>query len=140
MTTTIVLRSSWPVHPLLTSELFPVLVNLMLTSTCESVIEKGTETLRAFARTAGDNLLAWQNNKGENGLQVYVQVIARLLSNSVPESASHNVGSLITKVIMLYGNHLQPVLDNIFTAVLVKMHTTEDLSLKQVINPIIPVC
>lgn len=125
----------------------------MLNSTNETVLEIGTRTLRAFARTAGvsclttnkkpfgenlmftllqDNLLAWKNPNGENGLQVYVQVIARLLSNSVPPNAAHNVGSLIEKVIALYGNHLQPVLDDIFTAVLSRMHTTDDLTLKQV--------
>eukprot|EP01127_Copromyxa_protea_P004457 TRINITY_DN14318_c0_g1_i1.p1 TRINITY_DN14318_c0_g1~~TRINITY_DN14318_c0_g1_i1.p1 ORF type:complete len:1032 (-),score=263.01 TRINITY_DN14318_c0_g1_i1:64-2724(-) len=129
--THMVLRSTWPVHTSLSGDLFPVLLQFMLTSTNETVIDRGTETLRAFARTAGDNILAWKNDKGENGLQVYVQIIARLLSPGVPESAAHNVGGLIEKVISLYGNHLQSVLDDIFTAVLVKLHTTQDLTLKQ---------
>eukprot|EP01126_Amoeba_proteus_P062878 TRINITY_DN8607_c0_g1_i3.p1 TRINITY_DN8607_c0_g1~~TRINITY_DN8607_c0_g1_i3.p1 ORF type:complete len:673 (-),score=155.31 TRINITY_DN8607_c0_g1_i3:91-2109(-) len=128
---TIILHSTWPLHPLLAEQLFPFLVRFMTVGGNETLIEKGTVILKTFARVAGKNLLSWKNSEGENGVQVYLKVIARLLSDELSESTTANVGVLIEKIILLFGDEIQPVLDELLTAVLNKMKRTEGLMPKQ---------
>jgi hypothetical protein len=126
---TMLAYSSWPLHESLMKEFFPEILKIMLTSTSPGTIAFGTDTLRAFASLMKDNLLEYKNEQGENGLAIYINIIARLLSN-IPDSASSKVGLLIEKILVIFQFKLDGILDELLSAVLNKLHTTQDLELQ----------
>ena len=73
LTETIVRHYPEPFDPVLVTEVFPALVNMMMTSIDDAALQNGCDLLRAFVGSAMDQIVAF-NNGQTSGLEFLIQV------------------------------------------------------------------
>lgn len=110
---------------------FPAVVYCTLNTDDNSVMQSGGECIRAYTSMALDQLIAFHDEHGNNGLYYIVQVVSKLLDPKTSEFTASFVGRLVSVVITNAGTQLGENLDLILRAVLSKMQQAETLSVKQ---------
>ncbi|XP_067683421.1 importin-9-like [Haliotis asinina] len=130
MLTTLVRGSQTPLSSVLMTA-FPAAVECTLKTDDNASMQSGGECLRAFSSKALDQVTAWQDEQGKNGLYYIVQVISKLLDPKTSEHTAAFVGRLVSVVISKVGTQLGENLDLMLRAVLSKMQQAETLSVMQ---------
>ncbi|ELR21483.1 Importin beta domain containing protein [Acanthamoeba castellanii str. Neff] len=86
-----------PSDPLLTKA-FPVLVQQLITTADNSLLNEGCACLSAYVSRAPGLLLQWNDGRS-NGIGYILQFVGRLLQPSTSDMAALYVGPLVTKII-----------------------------------------
>jgi len=123
-------------HPLplsdgLIVQVFPAAVQCILQSDDNATLQSGGEALRAYVSCALDQLGAFQDGQGQNGVAYVIQVVLKLLNPTTSESTASFVGRLVSILISKLGPSLGDSLDLMLRAVLSKMQQAETLSVIQ---------
>lgn len=128
---TIVRSSTQPLSEALITQAFPVVVQCVLHADDNSTLQYGGECIRAYVSVACEQIAAWTDDQGQNGLYYAVKISQRLLDPKTPESAATFVGRLISVLITKAGPSLGEATDVLLRAVLSKLQQTETLSVIQ---------
>ncbi|KAK7490568.1 hypothetical protein BaRGS_00018171 [Batillaria attramentaria] len=127
---TVVRASSVPLSDGIMSTFLPA-VHCVMKTDDNSTMQSGGECLRAFASVAMDQLIAFRDDFGNNGVHYLVQVVNKLLDPKTSEYTAAFVGRLVAVVIGRCGASLGDSLDLMLRSVLSKMQQTETLSVMQ---------
>jgi len=117
-------------EPLLNS-VFPVVVNTILASDDNSVLQGGGQCLRAFVYVSPEQLIAWRDPQGNSAISYIIRATSHLLDPRAPEFTASFVGRLVTTMIQKIGNNLGENLDLLLRGVLSKLQQAETLSIIQ---------
>ena len=130
---TLVRSSPLPLSDPLMQAAFPAIVQAVLQSDDNAVLQSGGEALRAYMAAAPDQVVALTDPAtGTSGLQQIVSVAGYLLNPAGSEFAATFVGRLVTTLIQKAGpGRLGDNLDLLLKAVLSKLQRTETLSVIQ---------
>lgn len=127
----LVRSSQVPLSDLLMNNAFPAAVQCTLKTDDNSTMQSGGECLRAFVSVSLDQVAAWQDGQGHNGIYYIVQVISKLLDPKTSEFTATFVGRLVSILISKLGSQLGENLDLMLRAVLSKMQQAKSLSVIQ---------
>ncbi|KAL8589419.1 hypothetical protein ACOMHN_021571 [Nucella lapillus] len=127
---TVVRASPAPLSDAIMSTFLPT-VHCMMKTDDSATMQSGGECLRAFASVASEQLVAFRDDFGNNGVHYLVQVINKMLDPKTSEYTATFVGRLVAVVIGRCGPSLWDNLDLILRSVLSKMQQTETLSVMQ---------
>ncbi|XP_029213390.2 importin-9-like isoform X1 [Acropora millepora] len=117
-------------EPLLNS-VFPVVVNTILASDDNSVLQSGGQCLRAFVFVSPEQIISWRDSQGTSAISYIVRATSHLLDPRAPEFTASFVGRLVTTLIKNLGNNLGEHLDLLLRGVLSKLQQAETLSIIQ---------
>ncbi|KAF8314424.1 ARM repeat-containing protein [Clavulina sp. PMI_390] len=104
--------------------LAPTLFDCLAKTKDRDVIVKGTECLTLIVRKGCDQLIAWTDATGQNGLQVTLAFIARLLSPQEQEASGLVIGDLIIHLIRNGGDAILPVLPDMLKAMVIRLSSS----------------
>ncbi|KAG5682316.1 hypothetical protein PVAND_011675 [Polypedilum vanderplanki] len=121
---TIVKYSRAPLSPLLIEQAFPAVVNAILRTEDNSVLQSGGECLRAFLFVSAEQVCTFQNGMG---LSSILEVLTILLNPKSTESSATFVGRLVITLITKAGNLLGDKIDLLLKAALSKMQLVVSL-------------
>ncbi|XP_076468794.1 importin-9-like [Babylonia areolata] len=127
---TVVRASSLPLSEGIMSTFLPA-VHCMMKTDDSGTMQSGGECIRAFASVASEQLIAFRDDFGNNGVHYLVQVINKMLDPKTSEYTASFVGRLVAVVIGRCGPSLGDNVDLILRSVLSKMQQTETLSVMQ---------
>ncbi|XP_022238749.1 importin-9-like [Limulus polyphemus] len=128
---TVVRSSSKPLLEALITQAFPAAVRCILNTDDNTTVQNGGECLRAYVSVALEQITAWHDEVGHNGLYYTLQVAQHLLDPKTPESSAAFVGRLVSSLIAKAGTSLAERTELLLRAVLSKMQQTETLSVIQ---------
>ncbi|XP_076333062.1 importin 9 [Tachypleus tridentatus] len=128
---TVVRSSSKPLLEALITQAFPAAVHCILNTDDNTTVQNGGECLRAYVSVALEQITAWHDEVGHNGLYYTLQVAQHLLDPKTPESSAAFVGRLVSSLIAKAGTSLADKTELLLRAVLSKMQQTETLSVIQ---------
>lgn len=117
-------------EPLLDS-VFPVVVNTILASDDNPVLQSGGQCLRAFVFISPEQIIAWRDSQGTSAISYIVRATSHLLDPRASEFTASFVGRLVTTLIKSLGNNLGENLDLLLRGVLSKLQQAETLSIIQ---------
>ncbi|KAK7102594.1 importin-9-like [Littorina saxatilis] len=127
---TVVRATPQPLSDAVMSTFLPA-VHCTMKSDDNATMQSGGECLRAFASVATEQLVAFRDDFGNNGIHYLIQVINKLLDPKTSEHTATFVGRLVAVVIGRCGSSLGENLDLMLRSVLSKMQQTETLSVMQ---------
>ncbi|PIK58812.1 putative importin-9 [Apostichopus japonicus] len=113
------------------NDAFPVVVQCVMNSDDNAVMQSGGECVRAFISVSYDQLANWKDGSGNGGLKYTVQVISKLLDPSNPEYAAAFIGRLVAILISKAGSVLGEDIEMMLRMVLSKMQQSETMSVMQ---------
>eukprot|EP00043_Microstomoeca_roanoka_P027612 m.15158 g.15158 ORF g.15158 m.15158 type:complete len:1025 (-) comp7794_c0_seq2:125-3199(-) len=125
--TTVVKHCPAEVAPTLMEKTFVRVLSVLLRTEDIELLQTGGEFIRMFVSVHYPTLAAFEH-EGSSALVYVTQVIAHVLSEGMPESASAFIGGLITAVILKAGDELGSYVNDILTAVLLKMQSSHHLT------------
>ncbi|XP_077981531.1 importin-9-like [Glandiceps talaboti] len=128
---TVVRNSTTPISEALITQSFPAAAQCTLRTDDNAVMQSGGECIRAYVSVAFDQLVAWRDEEGNNGVVYVVKVVSRLLNPRTSEFTAAFVGRLVSTLISKGGSSLGSDLDLMLRAVLSKMQQAESLSVVQ---------
>lgn len=131
MMETMVRAHKGPLSEVMIKTGFPAAVHCTLHTDDNSAMQNGGECLRAFLSVALEQVMAWHDEQGNNGLYYIMQVISKLLDPKTSEHTASFVGRLVSIVITKVGNQLGENLDLMLRLVLSKMQQAETLSVME---------
>jgi hypothetical protein len=115
----------------LLSRAFPVLIDQLMKTEDNDMLNEGSACLSAYLSRAASQILQWNDAKS-TGIGYILNFVGRLLQPSIPDMAALRVGSLVTKVINKLGSHLgAATLKDMLKAVLARLQTKSIPSLIQ---------
>lgn len=117
-------------EPLLNS-VFPVVVNTILASDDNAVLQSGGHCLRAFVYVSPEQIIAWRDAQGNSAISYIVRATSHLLDPRASEFTASFVGRLVTTLIKKVGSNLGENLDLLLRGVLSKLQKAETLSIIQ---------
>lgn len=129
--TVLVRRSPRPLEEFLIQQAFPAAFKCTLETDDNSTLQSGGECLRAFVSVALDQIQAWRDGEGCNGVFYVVKVIEKLLDPKTSEFTATYVGRLISVLISKMGPHLGSDLNFILKCILCKLYQAETLTVTQ---------
>ena len=116
--------------------LYPITIEKTLQSNDTQIIQSGGETVRGFFASAGDQICQM-----EGGLSAAEKVILHLLAPDQPEFSASFAGRLVTLIVLktqgrsvfysVFENFSGANIQNILSAVLVKLNTVSTLTVQQ---------
>lgn len=121
--TTIIKHSKPPINDILL-DVFPRVVECILSSTDYITQKNGGECLREYLAMSPDQICSFQNGEG---LIYFLRVVSHLLDPNTPEKAAGSIGKLIITLIMKTGNLLREQIDVILKSVLSKLQRVSTL-------------
>ncbi|KAK9452031.1 armadillo-type protein [Limtongia smithiae] len=95
---------------------FPKVVNLLLATDDNQLLQYGCEFVAHITEHDPDQLRNWQNVQGQSGVEVVLNLTAKLLSPSVDESSAMFVGNIVSVVVDKFGRDLGDLLGQLLTA------------------------
>ncbi|XP_052680706.1 importin-9-like [Crassostrea angulata] len=131
MMETMVRAHKGPLSEVMIKTGFPAAVHCTLHTDDNAAMQNGGECLRAFLSVALEQVMAWHDEQGNNGLYYIMQVISKLLDPKTSEHTASFVGRLVSIVITKVGNQLGENLDLMLRLVLSKMQQAETLSVME---------
>ncbi|CAH1265152.1 IPO9 [Branchiostoma lanceolatum] len=93
--------------------------------------QSGGECIRAYVSVACEQIIAWHDDAGNNGIYYVIQVALHLLDPRTSEFCASFVGKLLTALFKKAGERLGDSLDMLLRAVLSKLQQAETLSVIQ---------
>ncbi|KAL3699542.1 hypothetical protein R1sor_017564 [Riccia sorocarpa] len=108
---------------------FLPVVNIVLRSEDNSELQNATETLSAFVREGGEELLSWSGDPTRS-LQMLLDAAGRLLNPELESSSALFVGGFITALILNMSSNMAPHFGPLITALLARIRGSEMIALK----------
>lgn len=99
-----------------------------------SGVQIGTQCLTLMVRKGCDQLLAWKDRSGRDGLHTVLSFIARLLSPTENESSGLLVGDLIVHLLRNSGPSILPLLPEMLQAMIIRLTTAKTGTFIQVFS------
>lgn len=100
----------------------PKLARLLLHSDDEELIKSATTAVKNIIAHDHHQLFEWRNEEGKAGLEVVLQIIARLLSPGVNDNAAGEVGALAAEFVEKAGHErLGPYLEELLRTVAARL-------------------
>lgn len=127
----LVRSSPLPLSDQLMLNLFPVAIQVTLTTDDNSVLQSGGECLRSYIAVSPDQILAFTDPNGKSGVVHILAVAEHLLNPTSSEFSATFVGKLVTTLIQKVGNRLGDHLDLLLKAVLSKLQGSQTLTVIQ---------
>ncbi|KAF9145048.1 hypothetical protein BG015_012018 [Linnemannia schmuckeri] len=119
------------------AQFFLRLMAVLLTIDDRDVLQNGQECLKILIQKDVRQVAEWRDAaSGKSGLDLLIQLIAKLLDPSQTESAALFVGDLVSKLIMKGGNLVTPILPDLLRAVTIRL---ADAKLPSFIQPLVMV-
>ncbi|BBN19279.1 importin-9 [Marchantia polymorpha subsp. ruderalis] len=106
----------------------PVL-NIVLRSDDNSELQNATESLSAFVREGGEDLLSWGGDANRS-LHMLLDAAGRLLNPELESSSALFVGGFVTALILNMSSNMAPHFSQLITALLARMRGSEMIALK----------
>lgn len=120
-----------PLSEPLLNTVFPVVVNTILASDDNSVLQSGGQCLRAFVYVSPEQIINWRDAQGNSAISYIVRATSHLLDPRAAEFTASFVGRLVTTLIKKIGSNLGESLDLLLRGVLSKLQQAETLSIIQ---------
>ncbi|ORY53662.1 ARM repeat-containing protein [Rhizoclosmatium globosum] len=114
--------SSAPLPAPYMTTVFPPLIQAMLHSEDNSILQEGQDCLQSIILKDMSAVVQWTDGT-KNGLGYVLDVIARLLNPQSDQSSCLFLGSLVTSVIQKGGESVTPILPNLLTAIVHRLST-----------------
>ncbi|XP_066283922.1 importin-9-like isoform X1 [Branchiostoma lanceolatum] len=127
----VVRSSATPLSDVLISQAFPACAQATLRTDDNSALQSGGECIRAYVSVACEQIIAWHDDAGNNGIYYVIQVALHLLDPRTSEFCASFVGKLLTALFKKAGERLGDSLDMLLRAVLSKLQQAETLSVIQ---------
>ncbi|XP_073252649.1 importin-9-like [Porites lutea] len=120
-----------PLSEPLLNTVFPVVINTILASDDNALLQSGGQCLRAFVYVSPEQIIAWHDAQGNSAISYIVRATSHLLDPRGSEFSASFVGRLVTTLIKKIGSNLGENLDLLLRAVLSKLQKAETLSIIQ---------
>lgn len=93
----------------------PKLTHLLLTSSEGEILRPAAATIRFMLQHDHQQVLSWNNEKGQSGMDVCLSIIERLLAPDIEDNDASEVGGLAAELVekagfARLGSFLQPLL------------------------------
>lgn len=108
-----------PLPEVYITQMFPVVMQLLLQATDSGILQNGQELLKALVNRDFNGILNLKH-QGRSGLDVLLEFVANMLQCE-SESSTIFLGGLISKLIQKGGEHLVPYLPQLLTAVIFRL-------------------
>jgi hypothetical protein len=110
---------------------FATVVRILVRFDNTAMLQNGQEFLTVLVGKDFQGIVAWRDERGKSGLEVVIEVVAKLLDPNADESGSVFVGALITKLIVRSGDALTDVLPDLLRAVTLRLDTAKNATFIQ---------
>jgi len=127
----LVRSSPLPLSDQLMMTMFPIAIQVTLTTDDNSVLQSGGECLRSYISVSPDQIMAFTDSNGKSGIVHILAVAEHLLNPTSSEFSATFVGKLVTTLIQKVGNRLGDHLDLLLKAVLSKLQGAQTLTVIQ---------
>jgi hypothetical protein len=131
MLTVLAKSGGGPIDPGYVGTVFPLLVRILVRFDNTAMLQNGQEFLTVLVGKDFQGIVAWRDERGKSGLEVVIEVVAKLLDPNADESGSVFVGALITKLIVRSGDALTDVLPDLLRAVTLRLDTAKNATFIQ---------
>lgn len=122
---TIIKYSKPPLSSALIDSAFPAVINCVLRSEDNSVLQSGGECLKAYLFASSEQVCTYQNGEGLNKI---LEVTTMLLNPMSQEYTATFIGRLVIALITKAGSYLGEKIDLLLKAVISKMQLVESLT------------
>jgi len=129
--TVLIRKGPKPMPEMFIHKTFPMVSKKALHSDDEGIIQNCGECIRAFISCSPDQIFAWQDGSGHNGLYYVVQITCKLLDPKSSESSATFIGKLINTLVIKGGNVLGDNLEIILRSVLSKLQQAKTFTVIQ---------
>merc|ERR1712240_93998 len=119
-----------PLSEPLMLNLFPVAIQVILSTDSATILQSGGECIRSYVSVSPDQVVAFTDNNGKSGLLHVLGVAEHLLIPGSQHSATF-VGRLVSTLIQRLGPSLGNHLELLLKSVLCKLQVTQDLGVSQ---------
>ena len=119
----------YPLPENIVSTFFYPLVQIAMNSSDNQVLQTVTENLAFFTQHAADQIKDWLNKEGQNGVELMIMAVDRLLDPIWLDSACINTGLLILAIVQNFGSLLGDLLPQMLTATVNRMATAKSPAL-----------
>ncbi|TKX19741.1 importin beta N terminal domain-containing protein [Elsinoe australis] len=104
----------------------PKLQRMLLASTDDELLKSATTVVKEMLAHDSEQVFAWRDEEGKEGLEVLLVIIDRLLSPAIDDNAGSEVGGLAAALVeKAGGERLGPYLGQLLKAVAVRLATAE---------------
>ncbi|KAK9463502.1 armadillo-type protein [Lipomyces oligophaga] len=121
----LVKHASSPLPEGLVQVVLPKIAHIMMFSDDKELLQNGSELVTEVVKHDPDQLRNWSDNQTRSGLQVVLEIMARLLDPQVNEQCAICVGDITTAVFDKFGDELADLLDQVLSATVVRLRTAE---------------
>ncbi|KAK9455167.1 armadillo-type protein [Dipodascopsis uninucleata] len=95
---------------------FPKIASLMLIADDNQILQNGSEFIAHIIEHDSQQLRDWHDEYGKSGVEVVLNIIARLLNPDIEESSAMCIGEVVTAVVDRYGHDLGDLLNQLLIA------------------------
>ncbi|KAF9581008.1 hypothetical protein BGW38_002133, partial [Lunasporangiospora selenospora] len=126
-----------PLPPNYVAQFFSNLMSVLMTTNDRDILQSGQECLTFVIQKGVQQISEWRDAaSGKTGLDLIIQLIAKLLDPSQTESAALFVGDMISKLIKKGGDLVSPIIPDLLNAVTLRL---ADAKLPTFIQPLVMV-
>ncbi|KAK9369500.1 armadillo-type protein [Lipomyces kononenkoae] len=113
---TLVDRAPTPLPSGLVDFVFPKVAHILLVSDDNQILQYGSELVAHIIQHDAEQLRNWRDIQGKSGVEVVLNIVARLLNPAVEESSAMCVGEVVSEVVDKYGRDLGELLGQLLSA------------------------
>ncbi|KAK9242944.1 armadillo-type protein [Lipomyces tetrasporus] len=95
---------------------FPKVANILLVSDDNQLLQYGSEFVAHIIQHDPEQLRNWRDIQGKSGVEVVLNITARLLNPAVEESSAMCVGEVVSEIVDKYGRDLGELLGQLLSA------------------------
>ncbi|KAK9484568.1 armadillo-type protein [Lipomyces starkeyi] len=95
---------------------FPKVANILLVSDDNQLLQYGSEFVAHIIQQDAEQLRNWRDIQGKSGVEVVLNIVARLLNPAVEESSAMCVGEVVSEIVDKYGRDLGELLGQLLSA------------------------
>ncbi|KAJ3310538.1 Importin 9 [Boothiomyces sp. JEL0838] len=109
-----------PLPSAYTVDIFPKVIQMMLTVDNSGLLQNGQETLKVLVNRDLNGIIQW-NNGTRSGLEYVLEFIGKMLGPNESESSALFIGNLIIKVIQKGGDLIVPFIPTLLTGIIQRL-------------------
>ncbi|CAN3375000.1 hypothetical protein DIURU_000222 [Diutina rugosa] len=87
-------------------ETFPIISKVIMASDDNQILQSGAEVLNKLIERASDYVVGYQDSNGKSGLEIILELSARLLSPQLDDSAAMYTGLVILSLVEKFQSYL----------------------------------
>eukprot|EP00842_Homolaphlyctis_polyrhiza_P004388 jgi/Hompol1/4950/HPOL_004050-RA len=119
---TMIRKAPEPISPLYVQQLFPKVIQIVMTAKQSAIMQNGQEVIEMLVRRDFTSILNWTDGQ-TTGLSHIMQFISKLLTPSVSESSASFIGSLITRLIRKNPPELIPMIPSLLLSIIQRLES-----------------